>query len=226
MNLIAWQRNWSLFLVGMALIALPSLTNAQNIERSWYHLTTGNGHGFQIFDRNAGRLTDLLEHPYRYVAPPDERRDGGIGRRDLAHDIYFGLGINGSYEWLTDLTDVEYEEQTHIIKAQVRRAGADIQVRYFAPFGLSANGMVMLATVTNTSSEPMDLTIFAKPILNWAGDDPSQVGRTSRSIGWRPTGLRPAQAVDMRSTFPSAGTMHSAAERMLKYTQRSRPMGP
>ena len=120
MNLTGLQRSWTQVLIWMAFFSLPIMSNAQNIERSWYHLTTGNGHGFQIFDRNAGRLTDFLEHPYRYVAPPDERRDGGIGRRDLAHDIYFGLGINGAYEWLIDLTDVEYEAQTHIIKAQTR----------------------------------------------------------------------------------------------------------
>ena len=43
-------------------------SNAQTPERSWYTLITGNGHGFQLFNRVDGKLDQFLEHPYRYVA--------------------------------------------------------------------------------------------------------------------------------------------------------------
>ncbi|MCB9525681.1 MAG: hypothetical protein H6702_20250, partial [Myxococcales bacterium] len=81
--------------LSFALLLLLPWTSGLAAERTWYYLTTGNGHGFQVFDRRAGKITQFLEHPYRFVAPPDERRDGGIGRRDLAHDAYFGVSVDG-----------------------------------------------------------------------------------------------------------------------------------
>ena len=122
-------------LIGFCIAMMLSHVNAQeNIPgRSWYKLTTGNGHGFQIFDRMEGKLTQFLEAPYRYVAPPDERRDGGIGRRDLMHDVYFGLRYQNEQKWFTDLTDVRYEDQSHIILAQLREQDLRLKVRYLPP---------------------------------------------------------------------------------------------
>ncbi len=173
----------SFILMATITFCVPQAAHAQSVERSWYHLTTGNGHGFQIFDRNAGRLTDFLEHPYRYVAPPDERRDGGIGRRDLAHDAYFGLGVNGDRRWLLDLRDVGYESETHIIRARVRQAGADVEVRYFSPFGFNANAMIMLIRVTNGTQEALDVELYAKPNLKLGVGRPQPSGDGER-IEW------------------------------------------
>ena len=102
------------------LIDAPQEAYAQG--RSWFYMPTGNGHGFQIFDRREGKLTYFLEHPYRFVAPsgtniPVDRTTPGIGRRDLAHDIYFGVEVNGQGRWLNQITDqVAYLNQTNIIK--------------------------------------------------------------------------------------------------------------
>ena len=158
------------------MLSASSLSHAQRIERSWNHLTTGNGHGFQIFDLSAGRLVDFLEHPYQYVAPPDERRDGGIGRRDLAHDAYFGVTIDGSHTWLTELDNVGYERQTHILKGSKRRGDANINVRYFAPFGLEANSMIMLIEVQNIGDDPMVLSAHAKANMKLGQGRPEPSG--------------------------------------------------
>ena len=173
------QRRNALTFAAILLFSLISVSNqshAQRIERSWYHLTTGNGHGFQVFDRNAGRLTDFLEHPYRYVAPPDERRDGGIGRRDLAHDVYFGIGVNNVRTWLLNMPNVGYEAESHIIHARDSVGDAQISVRYFSPFGLEANAMIMLIEVTNTSDETMAVDLFAKPNLKLGMGRPQPSG--------------------------------------------------
>ena len=173
------QRRNALTFAAILLFSLISVSNqshAQRIERSWYHLTTGNGHGFQVFDQNAGRLTDFLEHPYRYVAPPDERRDGGIGRRDLAHDVYFGIGVNNVRTWLLNMPNVGYEAESHIIHARDSVGDAQISVRYFSPFGLEANAMIMLIEVTNTSDETMAVDLFAKPNLKLGMGRPQPSG--------------------------------------------------
>lgn len=64
---------WAVYLIALC-VAWPAFS----VERTWYHMTTGNGHGFQIFDRKANKITQFLEHPYRYVAPVDSQRNAGI----------------------------------------------------------------------------------------------------------------------------------------------------
>lgn len=146
----------------MLVFTLPSHALAQAPERSWYTMTTGNGHGFQLFNRVDGKLDQFLEHPYRYLAPLDERRDGGVSRRDLMHDAYFGLRVNGSSTWLDALRTVEYEDQSHIIKAQDLYEGLELTIRYFAPFELDANALVMTLSAHNPTSEPIEAQAIAK----------------------------------------------------------------
>jgi GH15 family glucan-1,4-alpha-glucosidase len=159
---------------------------AQPLDRSWYHLTTGNGHGFQVFDRNTGRITDFLEHPYQFVAPLDARRDGGVIRRDLAHDVYFGIRTGGISTWLTQLSQVTYEQETHIIHGQASVDSAQVDVRYFAPFGYDGNGLVMVAKVTNTSDAAMDVTLVAKANLK-LGSDRAHPNSDGEVISWHDT---------------------------------------
>ena len=164
-------------LIGFCIAMMLSHVNAQeNIPgRSWYKLTTGNGHGFQIFDRMEGKLTQFLEAPYRYVAPPDNERKGGIGRRDLMHDVYFGLRYQGEQKWFTELTDVRYEDQSHIIMAQLREQDLRLKVRYFAPYGLEANALLMTVTVRNEGNSPATIQLAAKANLKLGGDTDGRV---------------------------------------------------
>src|SRR5437764_8461127 len=89
-------------------------------ERTWSFLTTGNGHGFQIYDANRNKITAFLEHPYRYLRPRADPRSDGIGRRNLAFDLYFGVRAAGGSGWLQQATpagDPGYVEETNIIHA-------------------------------------------------------------------------------------------------------------
>ena len=115
-------------LFGLAFMfsAMPAYT--QTYQRSFYKMTTGNGHGFQVFDRQAGSITSFLEHPYLFIAPFDNARDGGLERRNLTYKTYFGLTVNGQTQWLENLQNVQYEAQTHIIKATTTVNGADVEV--------------------------------------------------------------------------------------------------
>ncbi len=168
----------SLIVASLAmLVAFP----AAAVERTWFHLTTGNGHGFQVFDRRAGKVTTFLEHPYRYVAPPDERRDGGIGRRNLAHDLYFGAVVDGRGLWLDSLTEPSYEDQTHIITASTRQAGVRFDTYAFGPFGYDGNGLVMIVRARAESA--VSLRLVLKPNLK-LGSGRVDPGEGGEQITW------------------------------------------
>ena len=147
----------------------PSSASAQG--RTWFYMPTGNGHGFQIFDRREGKITYFLEHPYRFVAPsgttlPVDRTTPGIGRRDLAHDLYFGVSVNDERRWLNQLTsEVVYEDQTNIIKGTQRAGGVEFDSYFFSPFGLEANAMVMLIRARGDAGA--EVSVFSKPNLKF-----------------------------------------------------------
>ena len=142
------QRRLAASLLALAAITFaPREAAAEN--RTWHYLTTGNGHGFQIFDENKHRITQFLEHPYRYIAPRagGDSAGDGTGRRNLAFDVFFGLKGGGGAGWLADDTGTEspeYVEQTNIIRAPGTIAGTKAESFFFSPFGLERNVMVGL----------------------------------------------------------------------------------
>jgi hypothetical protein len=133
--------------------------------RSYHTMTTGNGHHFSLFDRNSGRITEFLEHPYAFVASADDGGTYGIHRRNLAHDLYFGVQAPSGNVWLTDLENVEYLQETQIIRGEQNVGALKTQTYYFSPFELDANALVMALEVQNNSSNPMSVKVFAKPNL-------------------------------------------------------------
>jgi GH15 family glucan-1,4-alpha-glucosidase len=133
--------------VAAAAVAVPRDAHAAE-KRTWHYLTTGNGHGFQVFSEEKHRVTQFLEHPYRYIAPasvpavPPERE--GVGRRNLAFDVFFGVKGGG---WLSDDASgdsPEYVDQSNIIRVPATVGGTKAESFYFAPFGLERNVMVGL----------------------------------------------------------------------------------
>jgi len=179
-------------------------TTAFAAQRTWYIMTTGNGHGFQLFDRKEHKITTFLEHPYRYVAPENDQRKQGVGRRNLAHDIYGGIRVDGASAWLSDQTTVEYEQQTHIIHGTSTHQAVRVDTYYFAPFGYPGNGMMMLFSATNTSSSAKNVSLFAKPNLKLGaapGVDRLNPGHEGETIEWK-SGASPAHAVE---TGPGGG---------------------
>jgi hypothetical protein len=124
----------------------PRAAHAEN--RTWHFLTTGNGHGFQVYDESKHKITTFLEHPYRYIAPstipalPPEHE--GIGRRNLAFDVFFGVKGAG---WLSSDQGAEapeYVDQSNIIRVPATLGGTKAESYYFAPFGLERNVLVGL----------------------------------------------------------------------------------
>ena len=168
------MKRTSLFSTLAVLSSLAWASSTQAQTRSWSVLTTGNGHGFQVFDRGNGRITEFLEHPYRHVAEGSDDRKSQVIRRDLAHDIYFGVRVDGTSRWVnqcgdgsqcTGLSEMGYEDETHIIKSQASLAGVALEFYFFAPFGYEGNGMVMLLRARNDSASTKQISIFAKPNL-------------------------------------------------------------
>lgn len=193
-------------LVGAVLAALatPSPESAAAQARTWQHMPTGNGHGFQVFDRDRHRITTFLEHPYSFVAPGSPDRTWGVQRRDLAHDIYFGVRAGGSATWLHDQTDVEYEEQSHVIHGTSTQDGVRTDTYYFAPFGYEGNGMVMLLRARNEGSGSIDVSLYAKPNMllgDQAGGVRAERGSNGEQIRWH-AGATPPHAVE---TGPGGG---------------------
>ncbi len=161
-----------LLLAALLQIGLATPTWASAPGRSWHYMPTGNGHGFQVFDRQEGKITSFLEHPYRYVAPGNTERTFGVGRRDLAHDIYFGVRVNEHSAWLNQIREVSYEEESHIIHGVSTHGGATIDTYYFSPFTFAGNAMIMLARVTNSTESVQEVRVFSKPNLKLGNGRP------------------------------------------------------
>lgn len=150
-------RTFRLLIATLASASLFVTKPAHAEPRTWNYLTTGNGHGFQVFDANTHRIVAFLEHPYRYLSRSgaDDRSDG-IGRRDLAFDVYFGLRVGTSPGgWLSepDSADApDYLDQTNIIRAPAQLKGIAAESFYFSPFGLEKNAMVALLHAPGASN--------------------------------------------------------------------------
>ena len=96
------------------------------------------------------------------------------------HDAYFGVSVNGEHTWLNQLRRVSYEEQSNIILAQDSFQGLNLSVRYFAPFELEANALIMMLSIENQSSESVTVNTAAKVNLN-LGDYQDRLFPNSRS---------------------------------------------
>ncbi|MDB4967959.1 MAG: hypothetical protein JWN44_3648 [Myxococcales bacterium] len=132
----------------VVLATLLVATSASAQQRTWNFLTTGNGHGFQVFDTNAKKITQFLEHPYRYLRPnaSDPHAEGPV-RRNLAYDFYFGVRGGGTSGWLntpSSTGDADYLDQSHIIRAPVTLGAINAESYFFAPFDYPGNAMVAL----------------------------------------------------------------------------------
>lgn len=178
-------------LVGLAaLCASPRAAHAVT-ERTWNKLPTGNGHGFQVFDFERKRITVFLEHPYRYLRgqnvpqlPPEPE---GVGRRNLAYDVFFGAKGGGGSGWLSEggATSPEYLDQTNIIKAPGSVGGVSAESYFFSPFGLEKNVLVGLLHAPG-ASDGYALFNFH---LGGGGIDPDANGESMRGVGAVPKAI-------------------------------------
>src|SRR5581483_9532116 len=116
--------------------------------RSYFTLTTGNGHGFQLFDAKAGRFVGFLDHPYRYLrAPEADPKADGPERRNLLEEFSAGVRRHGRTEPIEWKNDAAYERQTNVIRVSAKGAKG----YFFSPFGLERNAMAALVKVGRLS---------------------------------------------------------------------------
>lgn len=165
-------------------------------QRTWNYLTSGNGLGFQVYDTNQKKITQFLDHPYRYTRPRPDPKSDGYPRRNLAFDVYFGLRGGGSSGWLNDATagEVEYVEETNIIHAPSTFGSQSADSYFFAPFDFDGNMMVALLHAPGASDGFLLLNFH----MGGSEDAPDVNGESLTAI--------PAQQA-LSETGPGGGAM-------------------
>lgn len=171
-------------LAAALVLVLGSSASAQEIRPvpSFHFLPTGNGHGFQVYDAEASKITTFLERPYRYLRPGPTKEGEGVVRRDLAFDVYFGVQAGGTARWLNEASGdpPSYLEQTNIIEATSRVGGVTARSHFFAPFGFEGNAMVMIIEVDGAGS---DVSVFALHNFHMgSASSPDSPGANGESI--------------------------------------------
>lgn len=132
---------------GMTAAPAPETPSGAPV-RTYHVLTTGNGHGFTLYDESRRRFTAFLDHPYRYVRAPADLTKDGPQRRNLLERFSLGLSRSGG-DWMEDWrqTAADYDRQTNIIRASYLPSGLKATGYYFSPFGLELNALVALMRV-------------------------------------------------------------------------------
>jgi len=145
---ISFRRNFCALLFIAAALPVPAFCAVAAPEpRSYHTLTTGNGHGFQLYDETSGRLFAFMDHPYRYLRAPKDLSTDGPESRNLLEDFALGMAKDGSTDWFSTAEPgaAGYAEETNIIKTALRSGGNRADIYYFSPFGLERNAMIALA---------------------------------------------------------------------------------
>ena len=165
--------------VTAALVALWSAAAAA--PRTWGYLTTGNGHGFQVYDISQKKVTTFLEHPYRYLRPNADPKAEGVSRRNLAFDFYFGVRGAGTSGWLNGgaASEPEYVDDTNIIHVPQTLGAVQADTYYFAPFGYEGNAMVALV---KTQSATDVFTLFNFHMGGGTPDSPDATGEAIHAV--------------------------------------------
>ena len=148
-------QSFSIRLLLAAFANLFSFPAVAGPGRTWNYLTTGNGHGFAVYDTNQNKIVTFLEHPYRYLRPRQgSPMSDGIGRRNLAFDFYFGVRANGGTTWLNGATpaDPSYVDQSNIIHAPFSANGITADSYFFEPFGYEGNALIALLHAPGASN--------------------------------------------------------------------------
>jgi GH15 family glucan-1,4-alpha-glucosidase len=149
----------------LALLPLTTAAGAGAVvpHRSVNALPSSNGIGAIAFDRTTSRITQFLEHPYRFPGPNQAET------RNFAYDSYPGIRVNGTGVWLPSIAPsvVEYVPGTGILHVNRATNGLSIDEYHFTPMALAAGGKsehasVMLVKVTRTAGTgPVDVyTLF------------------------------------------------------------------
>ena len=140
---------------GLAAFLAASTASAVAPHRSARFLSSANGHASIAFDTQTSRVTDFLEHPYRYPA-------AGSESRDFAFDSYPGVRVGTAGSWLPASTPIttEYVPGTGIVHVVRAIAGVTIDEYHFAPIGLAENASFMIVKATRTTGAAVPVDAF------------------------------------------------------------------
>jgi MYXO-CTERM domain-containing protein len=131
-------------------LAMPAPANAAVAPfRSMPKLPSSNGAGAIAWDVASGKVTQFLEHPYRYPTPTAGES------RNFAYDAYSGIRIGGAGTWLNQVlpTKIEYLSGTGIIHVVRQTAGLAIDEYTFMPMGLRERVSYSLLKVTRLAGQ-------------------------------------------------------------------------
>lgn len=150
-------------------LSLPAF--AQQIPpRSFFDLSSSNGHGAVMVDTRTGRLVHFRERLPATEEPQldaqgNERWIGNqpqmVKSRDLLFDAYFGLRAGGQQRWLdaTTVTNSGYATAapsprggSGIVTFQQQALGLQLTTSVFAPLSLPHPGYVAVLCAKNTGS--------------------------------------------------------------------------
>jgi len=164
--------------IALALALTASAAAAVAPHRSFHQLSTGNGHGFTVYDARAAKVTFFSEHPYLAPSP-------GALTRNLAFDAFFGLRADGEGAWLAGLpARAAYVEQTHVIRAAQELGPLRAETHAFAPWGLRAPALALVLRVENASRAAVaDAAAYALLNFHLGSGAPSPAADRER-IDW------------------------------------------
>lgn len=136
-----------LFHLSCAALAASLATSASGAEphRSTQFLPSSNGRAAIAWDASAFKLTQFLEHPYRYP-------QAGQESRNFAFDSYPGVRVGASAAWLATVAPgaIDYVQNTGIVHASRTYAGLTVDEYDFAPMSLAENAAFTIVKVTRT----------------------------------------------------------------------------
>jgi GH15 family glucan-1,4-alpha-glucosidase len=163
--------------------ALTFAPHASGAPTTQHWLVTGNGRGFQIYEKydpaasaTVAKLVAFYDYPFRYLRSSGNTSKPGVSHRNLlaggtaekpvlGDGIYFG--VDG-----TSLAGVEptlsYVEQSHILQVDQAAGSAPATSYYFAPFNFPHNASIALLHAPGATAGTLSLDV--KIGVNAAGN--------------------------------------------------------
>ncbi len=145
---------------------------------------SANGFSALTVDEATAKVNGFWPHLYAHV-------DAAHTTPNLLYDAYFGLKVGSSAAvWVNSLphpaagVNFGLQEATGVIRDVRTQNGVDVGTLTFAPMTLPAPGAVMLAQVTNTSTQPQTVTVAVLGNCHLGpGDAPSTDGESLHQLG-------------------------------------------
>ncbi len=164
--------------LGAGLVA--SRAEAVVPHRSEQFLPSSNGRAAVAYDAVNFKLTQFLEHPYRYP-------QAGQETRNFAYDSYPGIRVATTAAWLDGVPGslVEYLPGTGIVHVVRTYQGLTLDEYHFAPMALAEYASLMLVKATRASGSG---AVDAFSLFNYhLGSGSPQPGTDSEQIAYDAT---------------------------------------